>query len=514
MANAFQNPMALAIVPKIPAVLSIVGSYIIIREGSTDIWRRCKRNRRRSSPKQDSKRRRSEISMMLIRTMISLSIADLFFSIPWFVTTWAVPSRISTNEQGQELWGNTGNDATCTLQGVVFQIGFIAEPTFNVLYAVFALMMVAQKSKGNALANRWVEPLMHIVIWVVALAAGIVPAIFDFYHVAGQICWMNHGFPKECYQKGVRAWDDCDSNGPMSAYGNGISLLWACLCAITGGILMYFLYRKVRRLETRVVQRRQSWFMSHREQLALRQSLADQGEDSTPRGRLDYIADENHSQDLGGSIEALEKDDEYESSSDFGHPIDRSADFTPPPLDEEAGKARTIRTASIDSNEVYQKTAKRSDSVAGSEGSGCEFSSNGTKVSELHRGQHSQAVLRQALYYTGVFLMVYFFPVLLYLLSLKPSATPGLAFFASLLLPLRGFLNLLVYSRHRCEMVSAEGRIVAKILRCFGKCYHFVAKVLACEGCSIPSCCRKRQEESTINLRATVGGLREQELEA
>lgn len=159
--NPFANQALLSIAPKIPAALSMVGSYAIIREAVVDL-------------KAPNRLRIPRLSRTLLRTLVALSVADLFYSLPWVLTTQTAPSEIPY------LYGNVGNTQTCSAFGAIFQVGFIAEPTFNVLYALFSLLMV--RCQWNTLHFNRTEPLAQVSIWLAAFASAIIPIPYNVYN--------------------------------------------------------------------------------------------------------------------------------------------------------------------------------------------------------------------------------------------------------------------------------------------------------------------------------------------
>lgn len=79
------NPVLVAVSPKIPALLSLIASYVLLREVVVDL-----------------KASKARTSKTLLRILFSMSVADIFFSIPWVLTTWMAPAELDY------LWGNVG----------------------------------------------------------------------------------------------------------------------------------------------------------------------------------------------------------------------------------------------------------------------------------------------------------------------------------------------------------------------------------------------------------------------
>ena len=83
--------------PKLPALLSMLCSYAIIRE----VW--ISNNGRCIFQARDK---------TMERFLIAMSIGDLFMSFPYFLTTWAAPANTPGHFQ------SVGTIGTCTMQGV------------------------------------------------------------------------------------------------------------------------------------------------------------------------------------------------------------------------------------------------------------------------------------------------------------------------------------------------------------------------------------------------------------
>lgn len=126
--------------PKVPALLSLIGSYTLIREVSVDL-----------------RNKRSRISRPLWRTLLAMSLADIFFSLAWFLGTWMSSADIDYS------YGNAGNTATCTFQGFIIQFGYIAGPPLNVTYTYLTLLMLRYRWTDAQIAR--LEPWIQGAIW-------------------------------------------------------------------------------------------------------------------------------------------------------------------------------------------------------------------------------------------------------------------------------------------------------------------------------------------------------------
>jgi len=99
----FVLPKANSIVPVVTGGLSLIGSYIILREVFVD-------------------RHNNRGGKAIARLLTSLSIADVLWSVGSVMSTFVAPSDLDY------IWGNIGNQQTCTLQGFLLCLGYMAPP--------------------------------------------------------------------------------------------------------------------------------------------------------------------------------------------------------------------------------------------------------------------------------------------------------------------------------------------------------------------------------------------------
>lgn len=228
MADFFANPMTIFVSPKPSAFLSIISSYTLIREVVEDL--------RHKTPA--GMRARADVSKPLSRTLICMSIADLFFSVPWFLGTWVAPA-------GGEAYFAAGTQATCTWSACWFQFGTVASPIFNVVFAFYSLLMLRYNWTDKQIADR-LEPWVMGAIWTVAVTCAIFPIPLDLYNEGFRICWINAN-PFRCT-------DDDSCRGGLLAenlsYWFVIFPTWPCIFAAL--VIIIMIYATVRRNENRM----------------------------------------------------------------------------------------------------------------------------------------------------------------------------------------------------------------------------------------------------------------------
>ena len=145
-----------AIIPKFSSLLSIFGSALIITEVILDHKQGQMRDGATS------------------RILLSLGIADIFFSFAYLLGTIPAPSDLVY------IWGNVGNTATCTFQGFILQLGWVSSPLFSIMLAFFFLLRVKYRWTDSRL--RRIEPWVHGSIWIFAIFSAILPIPFEMYN--------------------------------------------------------------------------------------------------------------------------------------------------------------------------------------------------------------------------------------------------------------------------------------------------------------------------------------------
>lgn len=225
-----------ALVPKVPALLSLISSFILIRECAADLKFSKIRTYGRSNG--------GVSSPPLVRTLLAMGVADLFFSFPWFMTTWMVPSSID----GDWLM-NVGNAATCTLQGTIATFGIVSVPLFNVMFTFFSLLMVRYEWRDYHLAK--LEPWLHAILWSMAAAIAVFPIPLKMYNFTDSICWIA-AYPYDCKNSSYGEEATCTHGDNAWIYAIVFTVFPAWLCFVISVVLMTMIYHTVRNVEDRV----------------------------------------------------------------------------------------------------------------------------------------------------------------------------------------------------------------------------------------------------------------------
>jgi hypothetical protein len=160
---------AVAIVPKLAAFPSILGSLFIIQH----VLR--------------SKERRNRVYH---RILLFMGIHDFIHAIKAFVSTWPIPEGTSF------VYGARGNTATCTAAGFLGQGGSLTSIFYNGSLTLFFLLVVRYGWKEERI-KRTVEPWLHIVPCAVGWSTAIAGIPLSLYNAFGWTCWIN-SYPFGC----------------------------------------------------------------------------------------------------------------------------------------------------------------------------------------------------------------------------------------------------------------------------------------------------------------------------
>lgn len=160
----------IAIAPKFPAVLSVLGSSIIIRKVA-------------SSPE---KRKN-----VYHRIMLGLSCCDIIASLNYFTGTWLIP-------KGQvgglgPVFMASGSKATCSLSGFFTNFA-VASPLYNGTLAWYYLLSIHKNWSDRKI--RKIEKWFHIIPIAFAIVSSSIALGFDMYGNVDWLCWILPDVPE------------------------------------------------------------------------------------------------------------------------------------------------------------------------------------------------------------------------------------------------------------------------------------------------------------------------------
>lgn len=163
--------VAMAIGPKITAILSIFGSGYIIREAFF----------------MDRKKRQKAF----YRIMIGMSCSDILASAFLFLTTWPIPK-----EYVGIVYANMGNTQVCTMQGFFLQLG-IMTPLYNGVLASYYFMSIRLGWREEKIAK--VEKFLHCAVLLFGLSTAVTGLRLTLFNNANAWCWIAP-YPANCQQ--------------------------------------------------------------------------------------------------------------------------------------------------------------------------------------------------------------------------------------------------------------------------------------------------------------------------
>jgi hypothetical protein len=212
MTNVDYDPesIALAVAPKIPALLSIIGSSYIVYTVASDARKRKK---------------------IYHRIMLSLSCCDIIASTAYFLGTWMIPK--GTEGDFGPVYGASGNDGTCTASGFVVQFA-VASPLYNATLAFYFFLIFRYDWKECDMVK--IEPILHGIPLCFAFGTAIAAAVLNLYGSVDWLCWINPDPP----QPHIKIYQWAFLFGPIF------------ICIVFISTVMILLYRAMRTLERNV----------------------------------------------------------------------------------------------------------------------------------------------------------------------------------------------------------------------------------------------------------------------
>mmetsp|Transcript_25725 Transcript_25725/g.60120 ORF Transcript_25725/g.60120 Transcript_25725/m.60120 type:complete len:547 (-) Transcript_25725:76-1716(-) len=275
--------VAFAVVPKIPSVLSILGSSLIVYDaayrqlrlqdqpwpGLVPMLMDClRRQRRRSAQGREgsaagvtsrnsstnaANRKGSYVAPANVRyhtyhrLLLSMSIFDVLSSCALFMSTWPIPA----DTPSKIVYGAVGNQATCSAQGffVQFSMGTVL---YNATLSVFYLLSIRFRWSPQRVAAK-AEPWLHAVPVLFAVGTAIAGVPLGLYNYARFMCYVV-AKPFKC-QESWKHGDDpdfpCQRGDNATVYNWAFNILPKAAVLIIVTLIMWLCHRHVLRLERR-----------------------------------------------------------------------------------------------------------------------------------------------------------------------------------------------------------------------------------------------------------------------
>ena len=216
--------LAYAVVPRVAAAFSLLGSGFIVFEVLSDA----------------KKRRR-----VYHRIMCGMSCFDIIGSVCYFLGRWPMPPD---GLEGFGLSGGVGTDATCTAQAFFGQ-AVVGTVTYNAVLAVQYYLIVNRSLSETTIAKKY-ERSMHAIPFAMWITTGIIGLAFDSLNPAFFNCWIAP-VPINCAAAGEIPDErpPCERGyyAPVLQWAIFYGPIWALIIIVT--IIMANVYASVRKLE-------------------------------------------------------------------------------------------------------------------------------------------------------------------------------------------------------------------------------------------------------------------------
>ena len=167
-----QEQVALALIPKFAAALSIFGSGYITYD---IILRRNKRNELTGGVRTP----RSTYH----RLMVGMSICDIMMSGGIFMSTWPMPRDVPN-----VAW-NVGSTQTCTVQGFFEQFG-VSTVMYSASLSIHYLISIRSGRFKSQTKMRKIEPYLHAVPLLFGLITAVTSLALKLFNYGLWDCWI------------------------------------------------------------------------------------------------------------------------------------------------------------------------------------------------------------------------------------------------------------------------------------------------------------------------------------
>lgn len=207
----------LVYVTRVSAALSVMGSGFIV----TSMLRHRKKKLRRTYH----------------RLLLGMSIADLWASIWYFISGWALPA-----DEAPSAYNAKGNRATCAAQGFSIQL-VVTVPVYNLALCLYYMLTVSYRWKKAQLVT--FEKYMHCLAWLFGTGTAIAGLPLKLYNSLGSICYIG-AYPLFCVS------DDsveCARGADADMYRLAFRTIPAWCCAVIDVIALFKVYHTVKTQE-------------------------------------------------------------------------------------------------------------------------------------------------------------------------------------------------------------------------------------------------------------------------
>lgn len=218
---------ALAVVPKIVTVPSFLGSVYIVQH--------VLKNRERRS-------------RTYHRLLLGMALHDCLFAVWTFGSSWWIPSETPG------VFGNIGNQTTCTVSGFIAQAAGLTSILYNGMLTLYFLLTIRFAVRERK--SKRIEPFMHVTAIAVGWGIAIAGLPLTLYNSFGPNCWIAQ-YPYGCKET-LRYGDEatCTRGDNASLYRIVFyhAELWSVWIFSAFSMFTIFLYIRKNELATKKYQ--------------------------------------------------------------------------------------------------------------------------------------------------------------------------------------------------------------------------------------------------------------------
>ena len=168
-----KQQIALEIVPKFPALMSMIGSsaisYIVLSD------------------------RRRKLRTGYHRILLTVSFVDIVASMGFFLGSWLAP------KDTPGLWQPKGSFATCNFGG--FLINFVVVELSILGYLSLYYLFTVRYRVSESVLKKYLEPCMHLTVFLIVVVIGLASVFNSAYNPMNN-GWCYHvDYPRGCSTK-------------------------------------------------------------------------------------------------------------------------------------------------------------------------------------------------------------------------------------------------------------------------------------------------------------------------
>ena len=208
----------IAIVPKVTAIPSVLGSCYIIFDVLRHPQNRCR---------------------VYHRILLAMSAMDCLFAIKCFMSTWPIP------EQTPLVWGNRGNFNTCSAWGFLGHGASLTSAMYSCSLACYFTLTIAFSVREHQFQKQGIEIMLHLIPWLIGWSTAIAGLPLEIYNPTGWTCWIGT-YPPGC---GETSYPCQRGDERVNIYRWSFFLVELWLGFLLSGAAMFLMYRTVRQHE-------------------------------------------------------------------------------------------------------------------------------------------------------------------------------------------------------------------------------------------------------------------------